>query len=125
MIGDALWYPMWDDSHVQSTGSAIAKVLGGKGKIGNTAVLTPVPPPTPKPAQTIASTATSPAPSLSVSQEKSSSDSREENSRLSKELSIARAYILLTDEKKIKTTELAVLKQYLDDQGIDDPSVLR
>ena len=55
----------------------------------------------------------------------SSSDSKEENSRLQKELSMASAYILLLDDKKIKSTQVSVLKQYLDDEGIDDPSVLR
>jgi hypothetical protein len=50
---------------------------------------------------------------------------REDNSHLKKELSMASAYILLTDERKAKSTQVSVLKQYLDDEGIDDPSVLR
>ena len=118
MLGDALWYPLWDDSHVHSTGNEIVKIIGDKGKIGMPAVLQT----SPTPAQTAVS---SPALSASVSQEKGGGKSREENGRLSKELSMASAYILLTDERKAKPTEVAVLKQSLDDEGIDDPSVLR
>ena len=118
MVGDSLWYPLWDDSHVQSTGTEIAKVLGNKGKLqsGKQAVAVPIPPDGPKPSSKSIRSASSPS---------SSSDSREEVSRLQKELSMASAYILLTDERKIKSTQVSVLKQYLDDEGIDAPSVLR
>ena len=121
MIGDALWYPLWDDGHVHSTGNEIGKIIGDKGKIGMPEILTPVLQSSSTPAQTVSS----PAPSVSVSQEKGGGQSREENGRLSKELRMASAYIILTDVRKAKPTEVAVLKQSLDDEGIDDPSVLR
>lgn len=122
MVGDSLWYPLWDDNHVHSTGSEIAKVLGNKGKIGASAVMTPVPPSGPMPSHTkpVKTTVATTTPSNEIV-----NDLRKENSRLQKELSMASAYILLTDERKIKPTQVSVLKQYLDDEGIDDPSVLR
>jgi len=121
MVGDSLWYPLWEDSHVHSTGSEIAKVLGNKGKIGTSTVVNPVPPEGPKqsPTRPVQMTA------AITGSEKETNDLREENSRLRKDLSMASAYILLTDEKKIKSTQVSVLKQYLDDEGIDDPSFLR
>lgn len=33
MLGDALWYPLWDDINTTSTAGEIMSVLGSKGKI--------------------------------------------------------------------------------------------
>eukprot|EP01042_Synura_sphagnicola_P001817 gene1817-2132_t len=33
MIGDALWYPLWDESAVQTTASSIAAILGEQAKV--------------------------------------------------------------------------------------------
>lgn len=54
MIGDALWYPLFNESHVESTARAITKVVGDRCQRGGTApplapLASPPPPPIPTP----------------------------------------------------------------------------
>ena len=37
MLGDALWYPLWDKNNITSTATEIAKIIGDNGKISSNA----------------------------------------------------------------------------------------
>ena len=41
MIGDALWYPLWEDGMVQKTCDSLIPLLGGDAKISGSVIVSP------------------------------------------------------------------------------------
>jgi len=119
MVGDALWYPLWNESHIDSTGSELEKLLC-QGSLVN-----PTQPLTPKPSSTSPKKDQHDKSSSSSSSSSSSHDSelsilRNENTELKKENTILKAYMLIIDDRKVKSSQLKQLREFIDEQGIDD-----
>lgn len=124
MVGDALWYPLWDVTHIDSTGNEIEKLLG-KASLGN-----PNPPTSPKPSSSSPKKDQHEKSSSSSSSSSSSTNDNEllilrnENNELKKENSILKAYMLIVDDRRVKPSQLSQLREFIDEQGIDDHTAL-